>query len=165
MFRIGFGNDVHRLVPGRPLIIGGVEIEADLGADGHSDADVLAHSITDAILGALALGDIGSHFPPTDERWRGAESTVFLKYAVGLAKQRGFGVVNVDSTVELEAPKLRPHIDAIRESLAAMLEIEKDHVSVKAKTAEGLDAVGQRLAVRASAVVLLADAAAIPGRI
>lgn len=153
--RIGFGSDIHRLVPGRPLILGGVRIESDLGADGHSDADALTHAITDAILGALALGDIGTHFPPTDERWRNAESFVFLRFAVGEMKQHGYEIANVDSIVHLESPKLRPYIDEIRKGLADELEVETSRVSVKAKTAEGLDAVGERRAVRAEAVVLL----------
>lgn len=153
--RIGFGSDIHRLVPGRPLILGGVRIESDLGADGHSDADALTHAITDAILGALALGDIGTHFPPTDERWRNAESFVFLRFAVGEMKQHGYEIANVDSIVHLESPKLRPYIDEIRKGLADALEVETSRVSVKAKTAEGLDAVGERRAVRAEAGVLL----------
>src|SRR5215208_3859275 len=111
MFRIGFGNDVHRLIAGRPLILGGVTIESDLGAEGHSDADALLHALTDAILGALALGDIGSHFSDRDERWRGADSFVFLRYTVGLMKEKNYRVANVDSTINLELPKLRPHID------------------------------------------------------
>lgn len=155
MFRIGFGSDMHRLVEGRPLILGGVEVESDLGADGHSDADALTHAITDAILGALALGDIGSHFSDNEERWKNAESFVFLRYAVGLMKEKGFEVVNVDSTISLEKPKLCPYIDAIRESIGLALEIELDCVSVKAKTGEGLDAVGKREAIRAEAIVLL----------
>src|SRR3954471_17480267 len=109
--RIGFGTDIHRLVSGRPLIIGGVKIPGDLGAEGHSDADVLMHAATDAILGALALGDIGSPFPNEEERWRNAESAEFLMYAMGLAHQRGYTVGNIDGVVELEQPKLRPHID------------------------------------------------------
>lgn len=155
MYRIGFGNDIHRLIAGRRLILGGVEIDSDLGADGHSDADALAHAITDAIFGALALGDIGSHFPNFDERWREAESFVFLRFAVGEAKRLGYSIVNVDSTVSLEAPKLRPYIERIRESLAVALEITRDRVSLKAKTGEGVDAVGDRRAVRADAVVML----------
>jgi len=155
MIRIGFGNDIHRLVPGRPLILGGVEIESDLGAEGHSDADALTHAITDAIFGALALGDIGSHFPNSDERWRDAESFVFLRFAVTEARNRGYSVVNVDSTISLESPKLRPYIEKIREGLAIALEITHDRVSVKAKTGEGVDAVGERRAIRADAVVLL----------
>lgn len=155
MFRIGFGNDIHRLVAGKPLILGGVSIESDFGAEGHSDADALTHAITDGILGALALGDIGTHFSDGEERWKNAESFVFLRYAVGLMKEKGYGVVNVDSTIDLEMPKLRPFIDAMREGLAIALEIEQSCVSVKAKTGEGLDAVGERRAVRAEAVVLL----------
>lgn len=155
MNRIGFGTDIHRLVAGRPLMIGGVEIESDLGADGHSDADVLLHAVTDAILGALALGDIGSHFPNDEDRWRNAESSVFLRYAVGLMKARGYAVSNIDSVISLETPKLRPFIDEMRENLANALEVETNCVSVKAKTGENVDAVGERRAVRAEAVVLL----------
>lgn len=155
MFRIGFGSDIHRLVPGRPLVLGGVVIESDLGAEGHSDADALTHAITDAILGALALGDIGTHFPNNDERWKNAESFVFLRFAVGEMKQRGYEVANVDSTVHLEVPKLRPYIDEIRKGIADALEAETNRVSVKAKTGEGVDAVGERRAVRAEAVVCL----------
>jgi 2-C-methyl-D-erythritol 2,4-cyclodiphosphate synthase len=155
MYRIGFGNDIHRLIAGRRLILGGVDIDSDLGADGHSDADTLTHAITDAIFGALALGDIGTHFPNSDERWRGAESFVFLRFAVGEAKRLGYSIVNVDSTISLETPKLRPYIQTIRESLAIVLEITHDRVSVKAKTGEGVDAVGERRAIRAEAVVML----------
>lgn len=155
MYRIGYGNDVHRLIAGRPLVIGGVTVESDLGADGHSDADVLAHAITDALLGALAIGDIGSHFPNTDERWANAESFVFLRFAVGLMKQHGYSIENVDATVELEQPKLRPHIQKIVDGLAQALEAEHARVSVKAKSGEGVDAVGTRQAIRATAVVLL----------
>ena len=155
MYRIGYGNDIHRLVTDRPLILGGVTIESDLGAEGHSDADALTHSITDAILGALAEGDIGTHFPNSDERWATAESFVFLRYAVGLMKQRGFEVANVDATVELEKPRLRDYIEAMVEGLSQVLEVSKDCVSVKAKTGEGIDVVGERRAVCASAVVLL----------
>lgn len=155
MFRIGFGNDIHRLVPGKLLILGGVEIDSELGAEGHSDADALTHAVTDAILGALALGDIGTHFPNKEERWRNAESFVFLRFAVGLMKELGYEVVNVDSTVSLEQPKLRPYIDEIRKGLADALETETNCVSVKAKTGEGLDAVGEGKAVRAEAIVLL----------
>jgi 2-C-methyl-D-erythritol 2,4-cyclodiphosphate synthase len=155
MHRIGFGTDIHRLVAGRPLIIGGVEIESDLGADGHSDADVLMHAVTDAVLGALALGDIGTHFPNDDERWQNAESSQFLRYAVGLVKEKGYKVANIDSVVDLEKPKLRPHIDAMRANLAAALEIDIEQVSVKAKSGENVDAVGESRAVRAQAIVLL----------
>jgi 2-C-methyl-D-erythritol 2,4-cyclodiphosphate synthase len=158
MHRIGFGNDVHRLVAGRPLIIGGVKIDSEFGADGHSDADVLMHAITDALLGALALDDIGSHFPDTEERWQNVESSVFLKYALGLIKSRGYSVGNIDSTVNLEKPKLREYIDAIRENIAAALEIDISQIGVKAKTGEKVDAVGEGHALRAEAVVLLLKA-------
>lgn len=155
MSRIGYGNDVHRLAAGRPLVLGGVPIESELGAEGHSDADALSHAITDAILGALALGDIGSHFPNSDERWANAESFVFLRFAVGLMKQHGYLIENVDSTVDLEQPKLRPYIQQIVDSLAQVLEVDSHCVSVKAKSGEGIDAVGEKRAVRATAVVLL----------
>lgn len=155
MFRIGFGNDIHRLAAGRPLIIGGITVESELGASGHSDADVLAHSVTDAILGALVLGDLGSHFPDTDPRWQGADSFVFLADAVRMMKELDYRVVNVDSVIELESPKLRPYFEQMRANLAKALEITPDYVSVKAKTGEGLDAVGTKQAIRAEAVVLL----------
>lgn len=155
MYRIGFGTDIHRLVAGRPLILGGVEIDSDLGADGHSDADVLMHAVTDAVLGALVMGDLGTHFPDADERWQNAESAKFLLYAAGLMRQRGYTVENVDSVVDLQSPKLLPHIDAMRANLATALQIDADRVSVKAKTGERLDAVGAREAVRAQAIVLL----------
>ncbi len=155
MNRIGFGTDIHRLVAGLPLIIGGVEIESDLGADGHSDADVLMHAAADAVLGALALGDLGTHFPNDDERWRNAESVQFLRFAVGLIKEKGYAVANIDSVIDLEKPKLRPHIDAMRANLATVLEIDINQVSVKAKTGEKVDAVGEGRAVRAQAIVLL----------
>jgi len=155
MFKIGFGSDVHRLTGGGKLILGGIEIDSDMGADGHSDADALTHAITDAILGALSLGDIGTHFPNTDERWRNAESFVFLRFAVGLMKEHGYELANLDSTVHLERPKLRPYIDRIRESLSVALEVEMNCVSVKAKTGEGVDAVGEMKAVKAEAAVLL----------
>jgi 2-C-methyl-D-erythritol 2,4-cyclodiphosphate synthase len=155
--RIGFGTDIHRLVAGRPLVIGGVTIESDLGSDGHSDADVLMHALTDAVLGALALGDIGMHFPDSEPRWRNVESSEFLLYAAGLIRERGFHVVNVDAVLELEAPKLRPFIDQMRENIADVLEVEISQVSVKAKTGEGLDAVGERRAMRAQAIVLVSN--------
>jgi 2-C-methyl-D-erythritol 2,4-cyclodiphosphate synthase len=155
MYRIGFGSDVHRLVEDKKLILGGVHVESDLGAEGHSDADALTHAVTDAILGALALGDIGSHFSDAEERWKNAESFVFLRYAVGLMKEKGFSVENVDTVVHLEKPKLRPFIDEIRENLALALEIEKECVSVKVKTGEKMDAVGERRAIKAEAIVLL----------
>jgi len=155
MFRIGFGTDIHRLTAGRPLIIGGVRIESDLGADGHSDADGLMHAVTDAVLGALAIGDIGTHFPNDDDRWRNAESSQFLRHAAALVRARGYAFANIDSVIDIERPKLRPYINAMRANLAEALEIEIEYVSVKAKTGEGVDAVGERRAVRAEAVVLL----------
>lgn len=155
MYRIGFGTDIHRLAAGRRLILGGVEIESDLGADGHSDADVLMHAAADAVLGALALGDLGTYFPTDEERWRNAESSQFLRYTVGLIKAKGYRVANLDSVIDLESPKLRPHIDAMRANLAIALEVDIDAVSVKAKTGEKVDAVGERRAVRAQAIVLV----------
>jgi 2-C-methyl-D-erythritol 2,4-cyclodiphosphate synthase len=155
MYRIGFGNDIHRLAEGKPLILGGVKIESTLGAVGHSDADCLTHAVTDAILGALALGDIGSHFSDKDERWKNADSFVFLAEAARLMKEKNFRVVNLDSTISLENPKLRPFIEKMRENLAKALEIEINCVSVKAKTGEKVDAVGREEAIKAEAVILL----------
>jgi 2-C-methyl-D-erythritol 2,4-cyclodiphosphate synthase len=157
MMRIGYGNDIHRLEGGRPLILGGVTVVSESGAVGHSDADALTHAVTDALLGAIAAGDIGSHFSDRDERWKGADSFVFLGEAVRMVRERGFTVRNVDSTVSLERPKLRPHIDAMRTNLARALGIGIDAVSVKAKTGEGVDAVGSGLAIRADAVVLIEE--------
>ncbi len=159
MHRIGFGTDVHRLVAGRPLVVGGVRIESGVGAYGHSDADALLHAATDAVLGALALGDIGTHFPSTDERWRNAESAEFLSYAVGLAAERGYEIVNVDSVIDLERPKLQPYIHSIRARLANLLRVDIGRVSVKAKTGEMVDAVGGGDAIRAQAIVLLVQKA------
>ena len=155
MFRIGFGTDIHRLIEGRPLILGGVRIESDLGADGHSDADVLMHAAADAVLGSLALGDLGMHFPNDEERWKNAESSQFVIHAVGLIREKGYSIANIDAVIDLELPKLRPHIYAMRANLAAALEVELDMVSVKAKTGEKVDAVGERRAVQAQAVVLI----------
>ncbi len=157
MFRIGIGNDTHRLVAGRPLIIGGVNVPYEFGAEGHSDADVLTHAVIDAVLGALAEGDIGVHFPDSDERWKGANSFKMLADVVRIAKKRGFHAVNADATVMLERPKLREQIDQMRENLAEALRLNITSVSVKAKTGEGLDAVGRGEAVSAQAVVLLSD--------
>lgn len=157
MFRVGFGNDIHRLEEGRRLILGGVEIPSERGAVGHSDADALTHAVTDAILGSLALGDIGSHFSDTDPRWEGADSFAFLAHAVELASERGFRVVNVDSTVSIEQPKLRPHIDAMRARLAEAIGIAVEQISVKAKTGEKIDSIGTGQAVKAEAVVLVSE--------
>lgn len=157
MFRIGIGNDIHKLVAGRPLLLGGVSIASERGGEGHSDADVLLHAITDALLGALCEGDLGVHFPDTDPQWKDAHSLDLLSRVTWLAHERGLHVVNVDATVTLERPKLRPYMPAIREKIAETLGVELACVSVKAKTNEGLDAIGQGLAVAAQAVVLLAS--------
>jgi 2-C-methyl-D-erythritol 2,4-cyclodiphosphate synthase len=155
-YRFGQGWDVHRIAPGRPLILGGVTVPCEFGLEGHSDADVLAHAITDAILGALALGDIGMHFPDTDPRWKGCDSLVFLRHARDLARERGFGLVNVDSTVILERPKLKDYRLAIRQKLAEALELDVERVSVKFKTAEKVGPVGEGRSAEAQAVVTLA---------
>jgi 2-C-methyl-D-erythritol 2,4-cyclodiphosphate synthase len=155
MFRIGIGHDTHRLGEGRPLILGGVRVESERGAEGHSDADALTHAVTDAVLGAMCEGDLGVYFPDSDPRWRNADSLQLLARVMWLAKERGFRVVNVDSTVMLERPKLRPHVDEMRARLAEVLGVEVERVSIKAKTGEGLDAVGEWRAVTAHAVVLL----------
>ena len=154
-FRIGEGWDVHALVPGRKLIIGGVEIAHHMGLLGHSDADVLLHAITDALLGAAALGDIGSHFPDTDARFRGADSGALLAEAMRRVAERGWALVNVDSTVIAQAPRQGAHIDAMRESIARALGVAPGQINVKAKTAERLGPVGQGLSIEARAVVLL----------
>lgn len=155
--RIGFGNDIHRLADGGPLLLGAVEIPFDKGPVGHSDGDALLHAVTDAILGALAAGDIGSHFPDTDERWKGAASEVFLQEAVWIAAGRGFTIANIDSTITIEQPKLRPYIDQMRSNLAEATGIDVGRISVKAKTAEGIGEIGNGLAVKAEAVVLLSE--------
>jgi 2-C-methyl-D-erythritol 2,4-cyclodiphosphate synthase len=155
MFRIGIGNDTHRLVEGRPLLLGGVHLVSQLGGEGHSDADALLHAVADAILGALAEGDLGVHFPVGDPQWKDSSSLQLLSRVVWLAHERGSQIVNVDATVMLEAPKIRPYVDAMRENIAGVLGIEPSLVSVKAKTGEGLDAVGRGEAVSAQAVVLL----------
>jgi 2-C-methyl-D-erythritol 2,4-cyclodiphosphate synthase len=154
-FRIGEGWDVHALVPGRKLVIGGVDIPFERGLLGHSDADVLLHAITDALLGAAGLGDIGRHFPDTDERFKGADSIVLLAEAARRVRERGLQIGNVDSTVVAQAPKLAAHIDAMRQRIAQALDLAPDFVNVKAKTAEKLGPVGQGLAIEARAVVLL----------
>jgi 2-C-methyl-D-erythritol 2,4-cyclodiphosphate synthase len=154
-FRIGQGWDVHRIVPGRPMILGGVAITCEFGLEGHSDADVLAHAVTDAILGAAALGDIGMHFPDSDPRWKGCDSLVFLRHACELVRQKGYRIVNVDSTVILERPKLKDYRAGIRARLAETLDLELDRVSVKFKTAEQVGPVGEGKSAESQAVVLL----------
>jgi 2-C-methyl-D-erythritol 2,4-cyclodiphosphate synthase len=154
-FRIGQGWDVHRIVAGRPMVLGGVTIPCDFGLEGHSDADILSHAITDALLGALALGDIGMHFPDTDSRWKDGDSLMFLRHARDLVAGQGYQIANVDSTVILERPKLKDFRAAIREKLAETLGLHLDRVSVKFKTAERLGPVGEGLSAEAQAVVLL----------
>ncbi len=154
-YRSGLGWDVHRIVLGRPLILGGIVIPSDFGLAGHSDADVLAHAITDAILGTVALGDIGMHFPDTDPQWTGCDSIQFLQHAHHLAQQLGFELVNVDSTVILERPKLKDYRLAIRERLAAALNLEVDRISVKFKTAENIGPVGEGRSAEAQAIVTM----------
>jgi 2-C-methyl-D-erythritol 2,4-cyclodiphosphate synthase len=161
--RTGLGWDTHRLVPGRPLILGGVTVPSELGLEGHSDADVLSHAITDAILGAAALGDIGMHFPDSDPRWKGADSLVFLRHARDLAAGRGYRVSNVDATVILERPKLKDYRQTIRESLARALNLELDCVSVKFKTAEQMGPVGEQRSAESQAVVTLTKAPVVSG--
>lgn len=153
--RTGLGWDNHRLAEGRPLILGGVTVPCEFGLDGHSDADVLSHAVTDALLGALALGDIGMHFPDTDPRWKGCDSLVFLRHAVSLVKEQGYAISNVDATVILQRPKLKDYRQAIRESLAAALGLAVDRVSVKFKTAEKVGPVGEGKSGEAQAAVLL----------
>jgi 2-C-methyl-D-erythritol 2,4-cyclodiphosphate synthase len=154
-FRIGEGWDVHALVPGRKLILGGVEITHPLGLLGHSDADVLLHAITDALLGAAALGDIGTHFPDTDVRFRGADSIVLLAEAASRVQAQGWKIGNIDCTVVAQAPKLAPYMDAMRAVIARALSLAVTQTNVKAKTAEKLGPVGQGQSIEARAVVLL----------
>ena len=157
-FRIGEGWDVHALVAGRKLVIGGVDIPFHLGLLGHSDADVLLHAITDAVLGAAGLGDIGRHFPDTDAQFKGADSSVLLAEAMRRVRERGWELVNVDSTIVAQAPKLAPHMAAINASVAQALGVQPDQVNVKAKTAEKLGPVGMGQSMEARAVALLKKA-------
>ena len=153
--RIGEGWDTHRLVEGRPLVLGGVTIAHSRGLLGHSDADALCHAITDALFGAAALGDIGHHFPDSDERFRGADSLALLAEAGRRVAQAGWRIGNIDSTIVAQAPKMAPHIPAMRQRLAQALTLKLDQVSVKAKTAEGLGPVGQGEAIETRAICLL----------
>jgi 2-C-methyl-D-erythritol 2,4-cyclodiphosphate synthase len=159
--RIGIGYDIHRLVEGRKLVLGGVEIPFEKGLLGHSDADVLTHAICDALLGAAALGDIGTHFPDNDPRWAGASSLEFLARVIELVTEKGYRVANIDATVMAERPKLMPHVHAIRESLASVLGTDVDQVSIKAKSNEGLGLVGRGEAIAAQAIALLSYEIAI----
>jgi len=153
--RTGLGWDNHRISPGRPLILGGVSIQSDFGLEGHSDADVLSHAITDAILGAAALGDIGMHFPDTDARWRGADSLQFLRHACDLARAQGYTISNVDATVILERPKLKEYRLPVRERLSENLGVSLDRVSIKFKTSEKVGPVGEGRSAEAQAIVTL----------
>lgn len=153
--RVGTGYDSHRFAPGRRLILGGVEIPFDQGLAGHSDADAVAHAVTDAILGAAALGDIGTHFPPSDPQWKDADSIEILRSAVHLLAERNYQVVNVDATVICEAPKLAPHVPAMRERLASAIGIGPQHVSVKGKTNEGMGWIGRGEGIAVVAVALV----------
>lgn len=154
-FRIGHGYDVHKLVEGRPLIIGGVEIPHTLGLLGHSDADVLIHAVMDAIIGALALGDIGRHFPDTDDRWKGASSMHLLSLVNGMIRERGATVVNVDATLVLQKPKVAPYIDAMRKNIAFALGVDVGCINVKATTEERLGFTGSEEGAAAHAVALV----------
>ena len=155
--RVGNGYDIHRLVPGRPLILGGQTLEHPdgLGLDGHSDADVLVHALMDALLGALSLGDIGKYFPPTDPKWKGADSLVLLEQVIGLVRERGWSVVNVDSVVIAERPKLKPYIEAMSGNIASRIGIAAESVGVKATTNERLGPEGREEGISCQAVVLL----------
>lgn len=155
-FRVGIGYDSHRLVEGRPLILGGVEIPSEKGLQGHSDADILLHAVTDAILGAAGQGDIGELFPPSDPQWKDAESSVFLRHAAELLESYGWGLVNVDAVIVLERPRILPYRDRIRENVAAMLGIDPTAVGLKAKTNEGIGPVGAGELAVAHAIALIA---------
>lgn len=155
MFRIGFGYDVHRLVEGRPMILGGVLVSHEFGLEGHSDADVLVHAVIDAVLGALGMGDIGKHFPDTDPAYRGADSMSMLKKVIGMAGQEGFSLNNLDSTIVAQRPKLLPYISAMREKLAETFEVSINKVNIKAKTTEGLGFCGREEGIETFAVVSL----------
>ncbi len=154
-FRTGLGYDSHRLAKGRRLILGGVEIPAEQGLQGHSDADVLLHALTDALLGAAAQGDLGELFPPSDPQWRGADSSVFVRHAAELLEGYGWSVVNVDAVVQLERPKLLPYRDRIRNNIAALLKVKPSAVGLKAKTGEGVGPVGTGVLAEAHVIVLI----------
>ncbi len=153
--RVGFGNDIHRMATARKLVLGGVRIPFDKGPVGHSDGDALAHAICDALLGAAHLGDIGRHFPNTSPQWKNASSLLFLRHVRQLLDAAGYRIVNIDATVGLERPKLAPHIPAMERKVAAALSLNPSQVSVKAKSGEGLDAIGRGEALRADAVALI----------
>lgn len=154
-FRVGHGFDAHRLVEGRRFVLGGIEVPFERGPLGHSDADVLAHALADAILGACALGDLGRHFPDSDARWKGADSMRLLEACAAMAREAGYELENVDATVVVQAPRLAPHLEVIRARVAAVLRIETDAVSVKAKTSEGMGYTGDGTGIAAYAVAAL----------
>lgn len=156
--RIGYGYDVHKLVPNRKLILGGVEISYELGLDGHSDADVLLHAITDALLGALALGDIGTHFPDTDPKYKNVDSRILLRDAYKLIQSKGYVLGNLDVTVVAQEPKLKPYISEIRELISSDLNTAIENISIKATTSEWLGFEGRKEGISSSAVVLLSMA-------
>ena len=155
MYRIGIGYDIHKLISGRDLIIGGIKITHEKGLLGHSDADVLIHAIIDAMLGALAIDDIGTLFPDTDAKYKDIDSTLLLKKVFEIVKDKGYSIVNIDSNIIAQEPKMMPYIPKMKSALAKILETEPFNISVKKKTKENLDAVGQKLAIEANAVVLL----------
>ncbi len=163
MIRTGIGFDAHRLAAGRRLVVGGVDIPHDRGLEGHSDADVLAHALMDALLGAVADGDIGHHFPPSDARWKDADSMALLQQVAGRLRTAGWGIVNTDATVLAEAPRLAPFIAAMRQNLARAMSIDVQAVSVKATTVEGMGAIGRREGISAMAVATVAPLVADPG--
>lgn len=155
MFRIGLGSDIHRLIPDRKLVLGGIEVPFHKGSDAHSDGDVLLHALTDALLGALALGDIGQHFPNTDEKWKHAKSKRFVEHALQLVAEKGYELVNMDAMITTEEPKLKGHLPAMCENLAKILKTELGNVSVKAGTNEQCDSIGNGEALSAQVIVLL----------
>ena len=155
MYRIGQGFDIHKLTKGRKLILGGIEIPFEKGLLGHSDADCLIHAIIDSIFGALALGDIGSHFPDTDMKYKDADSQILLKEAIKIMEEKDYNLINLDTTVKIQAPKMRPYIDGIRENIAKIFGVDIDKISVKAKTMEGMGIVGEGDAVICDAVILI----------
>jgi len=158
IYRIGQGTDIHVLVENRDYILGGIKIPYEKGFKAHSDGDVLIHAIIDALFGALALGDIGAHFPDTSPEYKNADSSILLKKAIKIVREKNFEIVNLDTTVHAEAPKLRPYIDDIRKNLSEILNIDINRISVKAKTSEGVDSVGKKLAVKTDCTVLLKSA-------
>ena len=155
MFRIGQGFDIHKLIEGRKLILGGVELEYNKGLLGHSDADALAHSIIDALLGALALGDIGTHFPDNDPKYKDIDSMILLEQTNNLIKQNGYEIVNIDNTIFAQEPKMKTYIPHMQKKLCSVLNINESQLSIKAKTMEEQDAVGQKLAISTQSIVLL----------